>query len=248
MFMRKQHHMKFNSYVNHCRGVQVLGAAVILGLSLCRVEAVQLVISEAGDFSDDLGSPSQISPVLEPGTNIIQGSVDGNTFVMDHDYFRVALPSGSRLTGLTLRITSWVSPEDYYGFFDILPENEGNSGDVTIAGNTTETISPVIGNPNNIILHTEAPFAGLGQESSYNYELELLVAPVEAVSGTAIHKAVEITFPSVAGQYYQLQCTSDLNSAAWSNIGNRMVGVDGTMSAFDTTRNANQRFYRVIKQ
>jgi hypothetical protein len=239
--------MKLNSYINHLQKLSMFSAALVLGLSLRGVEAVELSITEVADFNDDLGNPTQISPVLQQGTNIIQGAVDGNTFVTDHDYFRVTLPSGSRLAGLTLRITGFSAEIGEFGIFEVLPVEEGNSGELYFMGNTTQAIPFVVGAPDNLILHVAAPFAGLGLESFYNYEVELRLEPVETVAGTAIHRAVEITFPSEAGQSYRLQYTGDVNSDVWSNVGAPIVGVGGDMSAFDTTRDAEQRFYRVVK-
>jgi hypothetical protein len=151
------------------------------------------------------------------------------------------------LAGLTLRVTDYSAPTAYFGEFALLPTEAGNSGSLFFLGNTAQPIAFVVGAPDNIILHMAAPYVGLGEQSFYNYEIELLVAPVEMVTGTAIHKAVEITFPSEAGQSYQLQCTSDVNSGEWSNLGTPMVGSGGTMSTFDATRNVGQRFYRVIQ-
>ena len=97
----------------------------------------------------------------------------------------------------------------------------------------------------------EVEMCGNGARCVARLAHEIGAAPdhmsIETVAGTAIHKAVEITFPSEAGQYYQLQCAGDVNSDVWSNLGSPILGVGGSMSTFDTTRHAEQRFYRVIK-
>ena len=244
-----KHSMKFNSEVWNWRMATLLGVAMIVGAPATRVQAVSTVITETIDYGDDLQNHTVISPVLEMGTNIIHGSVDGHTFGTDHDYFRVTLPAGSRLEGLSVRVSNYSTSFASAGLFDVLPAESGNMGSINIAGNSTQVVPFLIGAPTNIIMHAVTPFAvEMGATTSYDYEVELVVEPIELVAGTAIHTAVEITFPAEAGAYYQLQCTSDLNSDAWINVGNPMPGEDGTMSAFDTTRRANQRFYRVVKQ
>lgn len=243
-----KHYMKFKPAIWNGKTVASLGMALLLGAALGRVQAASLVVAESGDFSGDLANPTQISPTLVVGTNIIQGYVSGSTFLTDQDYFRITLPAGSRVASLSLKVSNYTTSGDTSGFFDVQPTDEGNGGSVSVAGNSVQVVPAVIAVPTNIILHAVAPFAGLGLETYYNYEVQVVVAPIEVVAGAAIYRAVEITFPSESGQYYQLQYTEDLNSDNWSDVGAHMLGTGGTMSAFDTTRHANQRFYRVVKQ
>lgn len=209
-----------------------------------------MTVTEAIDFSEDPNSPTVVTPDLEMGTNFVSGSVSAMTWATDVDYFQVVLPPNSRLASVRIKIENYASTEvlPTSGYMRMLPEQEGNSGMVTVSGNNEVSMSFTVGNPNNIILHAYPPFiTELGSEASYDYQVQLVVAPLEFVADTAIHKAVEITFPSESGTYYQLQCTSDLNSDTWVNLGGPIRGEGGTMSSFDTTRLAPQRFYRVVK-
>ncbi len=228
-------------------------AALVLIYTLCvgRLQATPVVVIESGDFSGNVDTPTVISPALEVGTNQISGSVSCAPFVNDQDYFRVVLTPNTRLAGVVLTVQNYMSTglQPSAGTFELLPASEGNSGMVTVAGNGTQSIPITVGNPDKLIFHAFAPVPfEFGNQTAYSYQVQLIVVPVEAVPGTAIHTAVEITFPSEAGQYYQLQCSSDLNSDAWANLGARIQGQGGTLSAFDTTRHAGQRFYRVVKQ
>ncbi len=242
--------MKFDESVRSWSGIVILvGAVAGFSPRLCADQVAPLIIVETNDFGNTFGSLTPISPVLEVGTNILQGSVSWNTFVDDEDFVRISLPQDSRLSGLNLIVTNYSGPNPgAFGYFAVLPVEEGNSGEVAFIGNIDQPVGFLIGTPTNIVLHWQAPFADLGDEAGFEYELEMIVAPVEVVPGTAIYTAVEITFPSEYGPSYQLQCTSSLDSNSWINVGAPMLGVGGTMSAFDTTRHDGQRFYRVVKQ
>ena len=57
---------------------------------------------------------------------------------------------------------------------------------------------------------------------------------------------IELTWTTTPWQQVQVQYTSDLTSATWTNLGSSMASVDGTLSASDTPGPDRQRFYRVI--
>jgi len=238
--------MKLNQRIWKRNPAAILVATMAFVACFSKVYATPLVIVETNDFSNLFGNPTQCP--LQVGTNFIQGSASGNVYLTDNDYCRIILPDNSRLAGLTVKVTNFSGPDGSIGFFNVLPEEEGNTGSTAFVADATEAISFTIGTPGNIILQTKAPFAGFAGETFYNYEIQLIVAPIEVVAGTAIYTAVEVTFPSEMGQSYQLQYTSDLSSPAWVSVGAPMVGEGGTMSAFDSTRHAEQRFYRVVKQ
>jgi hypothetical protein len=61
-----------------------------------------------------------------------------------------------------------------------------------------------------------------------------------------IAPAVEIWWPSVAGQLYQVQWASELAPTVWSDLGPPVEGNGTTNSVFDTTRHSEKRFYRVV--
>ena len=61
-----------------------------------------------------------------------------------------------------------------------------------------------------------------------------------------IDHAVEIWWPSVAGQLYHVQWASQLAPTNWSDLGSPVPGNGTTNSVFDSTRHSEKRFYRVI--
>lgn len=63
----------------------------------------------------------------------------------------------------------------------------------------------------------------------------------------SIYPAVEIAWPTVSGITYQVQVTLSLEDPIWSNFGQPVLGDDIEKSVFDKTRDANKRFYRVVK-
>jgi len=59
---------------------------------------------------------------------------------------------------------------------------------------------------------------------------------------------IDLTWTAAPGQTFQLQYKSGLTSAAWTNLGNPMTAISGTMSATDLPGSDQQRFYRVVVQ
>lgn len=55
-----------------------------------------------------------------------------------------------------------------------------------------------------------------------------------------------LIWSAVAGQVYQLQFATNLNSPDWIDLGDTNMAVSGVMSATDNTGSAPQRFYRVV--
>jgi uncharacterized repeat protein (TIGR03803 family) len=55
-----------------------------------------------------------------------------------------------------------------------------------------------------------------------------------------------LSWNSVAGQYYQLQSTSDLNTITWTNIGGSIIATNGRTSASVSIGENAQSFYRVV--
>ena len=56
-------------------------------------------------------------------------------------------------------------------------------------------------------------------------------------------ETIEVCWAGESGKQYGLFCSSDLES--WELVGDRLLGIDGTMSAQDDIRGAPQKFYRV---
>ena len=238
--------------MNHWRSsyTSSITALSILALTQLGVASPNTIIeSSFGEFSGNSLSPTVIASGITTGTNIISGRVNSHTFSLDHDYFRLSLPESTRLTRMAVRISGYESFLSTSGIFEVLPALDGNLGGLTILGNSTNEISFTIGNPTNIVFHFVAPFVlEMGGSAAYNYEVELVLEPLEVVGGTLIHNAVEIVFPSEAGTLYRLQCCSDLSTSDWKSLGQPIAGTGAEMSAFDSTRRAQRMFYRVIKQ
>lgn len=68
-----------------------------------------------------------------------------------------------------------------------------------------------------------------------------LGSPIEVTPG--IRGAVELTFASTVGTYYQIEISPDATS--WDNEGYSMKGTGGQMTAKVSTRNWPQAFYRL---
>ena len=65
-------------------------------------------------------------------------------------------------------------------------------------------------------------------------------------SVTPINGRIELIMNTGPGQTVQLQYSSDLASATWTNLGNPITATNGTISATDTPGPDQPRFYRAI--
>ena len=237
------------SYTGSVRNKVLMPLAIGLGVFAVGPFVLANDIFESVEFSNNQASPTVISPMLQLGTNTIHGSVNASQWGLDHDYFRIILPDSSRLSGVKISVMSYNGAPASAGFFDVLHPSQQNSGGATLSGNGSQNVAFTIGTPTNIVMHVVAPFVfELGTTASFNYEVELIVSQIEVVGGAQICTAVEFMFPTESGVYYQVQCASDLAADNWINLGPPVLGNGAMLSAFDTTRIANQRFYRAIKQ
>jgi len=57
---------------------------------------------------------------------------------------------------------------------------------------------------------------------------------------------VTLTWSATAGQKYQLQCQSTLNSANWASLGSVITASNAIVTASDLMGESSQRFYRVV--
>ena len=53
---------------------------------------------------------------------------------------------------------------------------------------------------------------------------------------------------AMAGQTYQVQCTTNLAPANWVNLGDPIAGTNGAMSVSDVLGASPQKFYRILSQ
>lgn len=64
----------------------------------------------------------------------------------------------------------------------------------------------------------------------------------------SIYNAVEIGWTSVSGETYRVQYSTNLVSTNWFDIGDPVLSKGGTNFIFDSTRNKDKSFYRIIKE
>ena len=104
--------------------------------------------------------------------------------------------------------------------------------------------------PVMVAVGTKIDFA-IDPRSSNDYndrtKLTVVITSEPTTVPASIYNAAEIAWTAISGKTYQVQSTSSLESPAWTNFGEPVVG-DGTeKSVFDKTRNADKRFYRVVE-
>ena len=58
--------------------------------------------------------------------------------------------------------------------------------------------------------------------------------------------AIELEWKIVAGVNYQGQSSATLSSNSWMNAGDVIVGDGSTNIVFESTRHADEKYYRVI--
>jgi uncharacterized repeat protein (TIGR03803 family) len=76
-----------------------------------------------------------------------------------------------------------------------------------------------------------------------------LSVPMPAVfkAMTLTNGAATLTWSAVAGQFYQLQCSTNLTTTNWIPVGKLFFASDGTMTTTDSSAAAfPQRFYRIV--
>ena len=64
---------------------------------------------------------------------------------------------------------------------------------------------------------------------------------------TLTDTSLNLTWSTEAGQSYQLQYNSDLNSTNWTNLWGPLSATGTTLSSMDFLTNATSRFYRVVR-
>ena len=64
----------------------------------------------------------------------------------------------------------------------------------------------------------------------------------------SIYRAVEIKWPTVSEDRYQVQYSTNLVSTNWFDLGESIIGDGSTNGVFDSTILTTKRFYRVIRK
>jgi uncharacterized repeat protein (TIGR03803 family) len=142
------------------------------------------------------------------------------------------------------------------GFTGARPFSPGG-GEGTIFQITTSGVLTSLHSFTNRVL----PLGGLVQASDGNlygttrqggaygwgtiFRLSVPMPPVlQPVSSTG--STLAITWTSVSGQTYQVQCSSNIFSASWQPLGSPVIATNGTMTILDSIGSAQQKFYRVV--
>lgn len=87
--------------------------------------------------------------------------------------------------------------------------------------------------------------SGSGSQGTNGYELIVQQVIPQAAANLAIAQKVAITWP-VGGAVFQVEYSTDLNSANWFALTNTPVVIDGQNAVLDSPSNP-QRFYRLRK-
>jgi Lectin C-type domain len=76
--------------------------------------------------------------------------------------------------------------------------------------------------------------------------VEIAQPPSGTPTNSLIHTAVEIAWPSQAGEYYQVQWSGEVAPVTWLDLSGLVRGNGATNSFYDSTRASQKRFYRVL--
>jgi uncharacterized repeat protein (TIGR03803 family) len=90
-------------------------------------------------------------------------------------------------------------------------------------------------------------FSG-GNDGGYPYAgtvFRLTIVP-EFQAVTLTSSTLNLTWSTEAGGTYQLQCTSNLSSSNWTNLGSAVTATGATLATTDSLTNGPQRFYRLV--
>ena len=60
--------------------------------------------------------------------------------------------------------------------------------------------------------------------------------------------SVAFSWPTTPGVYYQVEYTTNLTPANWTNLGAAILATNGVTTASDNLGPDPQRFYRIVQQ
>ena len=113
----------------------------------------QISFLEAGDFSGNLSSPTQITPALCTGVNTITGTTFDPILspLPDTEVFSVTLPSARQITSISIQVSNYVNiTPTNSSIFEILFSANGNLGSVLFDGNGNFVLPFTLADPSNI--------------------------------------------------------------------------------------------------
>jgi uncharacterized repeat protein (TIGR03803 family) len=99
--------------------------------------------------------------------------------------------------------------------------------------------------PANAATYSVIVSNALGSETSSGAPLTVEVRPVFQTAAQ-IGATIVFTWSATPGQAYQLQCTTNLGSAAWTNLGSAVTATNSIMGASNGIGSSGQKFYRVV--
>ena len=141
--------------------------------------------------------------------------------------------------------------------------SDGNLYGTTYGGSgSVYQLTPGGGFTNLVLLGGSRPVGALVQGPDNNFygttasggangfgTIFRLSVPMPAVfkAMTLTNGAATLTWSAVAGQFYQMQCSTNLATTNWNPVGKLIFASDGTMTTTDASAAAfPQRFYRVV--
>lgn len=107
------------------------------------------------------------------------------------------------------------------------------------------------GNPLEMLQGSDGSFYGVTEADGAGgvgtiFQLAIVRAPPVFQSATPANSALSLTWSTEAGELYQLQFKSGLNSDVWSNLGGPLTATGSTLTATASVTNGPQRLYRVV--
>jgi uncharacterized repeat protein (TIGR03803 family) len=99
--------------------------------------------------------------------------------------------------------------------------------------------------PANAATYSVIVSNALGSVTSSGALLTVEVPP-DFQTAAQISGTIAFTWSATPGQAYQLQSTTNLGSAGWTNLGSAVTATNSIMGASDSIGSSSQKFYRVI--
>ncbi len=202
--------------------------------------------------SDDGASPE--AALVEGPDGSLYGTTTTNGPGGQGTIFRITFTSAPQITtqpasqtnvaggNASFYVTVFGAPPLFYQW-------QANGTNLTDGGNVTGAAARVL-TLNNITPANAATYSvivsnALGWVTSSGALLTVEVRPVfqsAAQSGGTI----AFTWSATPGQIYQVQCTTNLSSSGWTNLGSAVTATNAIMGASDGIGTNGQTFYRVV--
>jgi uncharacterized repeat protein (TIGR03803 family) len=233
-------------------GTTLYSASTINGTVFLATSAGGFVTLLSFDGSDD-GSQPKAALVQDAEGNFFGTTTAGGPYGQG-SIFRLTITSAPQITvqpsnqtavaGASVQFSTAVfgaSPFSYQWL-----KNGGNLADGgPIAGSTSRILTV-----NNITTNDAATYSvivsdALGSVVSSGAVLTLATAPV-IQSIAQVGGSLTFTWSAAPGQSYQVQTTTNLASAAWTDVGGALTTTNASLSASYVIGTSSQQFYRVL--